>query len=592
MPDVAAALLDALAHHRAGRTDAAEQGYQAVLAHDPDQPNALALYGHLLAGRDDAGAVALLTRAAATRPDDAEARLALGNIAQRAGNPNLAEAWWRAALAICPGHVGAGVNLAGLLRARGAFGESSSVCKAALAAAPHAAPLWLAFAETLLAAANFPAALSAAEATLALAPENPAALLVLGTAHAALGAPNLAEPSLRAAYQRAPDNARAALHLGNLLIDRDQLDEAQSLLDRAVALDPALPEAWTSLGVLLAKRGQPLAATALHRRALALRPDFAEAWSNLAAALLLAGDYRQGFAAYEWRKRNPRFTCGYWRGAQPEWLGEDLAGRTLLVFCEQGLGDALMGARYLAPLAASGARLVLVCAAPLIPLFAGLPGVAALVPRGPYPSTDLVAPGHVVPPHDLWVDMLSLPHRFDTTVQTVPAAAGYLAAPPHTTVAWQRRLPREPRIGLVWAGNPAHSNDRRRSLPAEALAPLQALTGCCFVSLQKHGAVPGWMLDAGPDLHDFAVTAGLLATLDAVVTVDSSVAHLAGAMALPTALLLPHAPDWRWLLGRDSTPWYDSLTLFRQETPGDWSVPIARATAWLRARISLSTHAP
>ncbi len=592
MVDIAEVLRAGLAHQQAGRVAAAASAYRRVLAELPDQPNALALYGHLLAPENPAEAEKYLTRVAALRPDDAEARLALGNLAQRGGHPDRAARWWRDALAVRPGHVGATVNLAGHCRARGDFASGIAVCRAALAHAPEVAVLWLALAETLLADAQFPAALSAADAALARGLASAPVLLVRGTAQAALGPPGAAEPWLRAACRLAPADARAALHLGNVLIDLDRWDEAAIWLDLAIERDPELPEALTSRGVLFARCGALATAQTYHRRALAQRPNFAEAWSNLAAALLLAGDYPAGFAAYEWRKRNPRFGHGYWRGTAPEWRGEPLEGRRLLVFCEQGLGDALMMARYFPRLVAAGARLVLVCAAPLVPLFQGLEGVTQIVRRGPYPSPHLVAAGETIPDHDFYIDSLSLPRVFGATRDTVAVPAPYLRPSPERLAAWRHRLKPGVRLGVVWAGNPAHSDDRSRSLPVEVLAPLKDLPGCQGVALQPHGEVPDWLLNVQADLTDMAETAALVSTLDAVITVDTAVGHLAGALCVPTALLLPFAPDWRWALGRNDTPWYAGHRLFRQNRRGDWHEPVAAALAWLQHRGCRSTPEP
>jgi tetratricopeptide (TPR) repeat protein len=579
MLDVAATLLLGLAHHRAGRVDEAACAYRSVLADDPAQPNALALYGHLLAGSDDRAAAALLERAAAARPDDAEARLALGNIAQRAGDAAAAARWWRAALVCAPAHEGAAVNLAGATRASGAWRDAADIVRGALALSPLSVPLWVALGECLLAGGAFQAAVMAADAALALDGRNPSAWLTRGTALAGAGDPGAALDALRSAVALAPGDARPLLHLGNVLFDLDRLEEAELHLARAVALAPDLPEAQTSLGALHAARRRFDAALACHDRALALRPDFAEAHGNRAAALLLAGDYQQGFAEYEWRKRDRRGAGGCWRGDGPEWTGQDLRGRTLLVFGEQGFGDSLMCARYLAPLDRGGAKIVLVAPAPLLPLLGGLPGIVAAVPCAPPGSAQLLAPGTPLPPHDFWVNQLSLPLLFGTTPDRMESRDGYLHAPDAAIAAWGGRLPPGRKMGLVWAGNPAHRNDRRRSIAPDLLAPLLCVPGVAWVSLQRDGPVPDGVLDAGPALADFALSAGLLAHLSGVVCVDTAVAHLAGALGVAAAVLLPYAPDWRWLAGRDDTPWYASMRLFRQEIPGDWSVPIGRVAA-------------
>ncbi len=240
---------------------------------------------------------------------------------------------------------------------------------------------------------------------------------------------------------------------------------------------------------------------------------------------------------------------------------------------EQGFGDTLQFARYLPLLTRRGAHVVLQAAAPLIPLLQGIPGIL-VVERGRLPS------------HDVWVDQMSLPRLFRTVAETIPATSGYLT--PNSVLADARdtALPFGLRIGIAWAGNPAHHNDRRRSMPVSALAPIVGAGACMLVSLQVGPQAPDiskvfGIKDLSHQLTDFAETAALIAGLDLVITVDTAVAHLAGALGIPTWLMLAHAPDWRWMLNRDDSPWYSSMRLFRQEQPGDWAGVVERVASAL-----------
>jgi len=239
--------------------------------------------------------------------------------------------------------------------------------------------------------------------------------------------------------------------------------------------------------------------------------------------------------------------------------GGDPAGRTILVRAEQGLGDAIHFARYLPLIRDAGGVPVLLCAPSLLALIQSMPGVRAV-------STD--AP---LPPYDAWTDQMSLPRLMGTTLDSIPAAGGYLTADPQRAERWRQRLPAGRKIGLVFAGNPRHPGDRRRSIPIELIRPLLEIDGVSFVSLQ-HGesAAACGLPDLTAWMTDFAETAALIENLDLVISVDTSVAHLAGALGKPTWLMLPAAPDWRWMLHRPDSPWYRSMRLFRQDKPGDW----------------------
>ncbi|MBS0562685.1 MAG: glycosyltransferase, partial [Proteobacteria bacterium] len=309
-------------------------------------------------------------------------------------------------------------------------------------------------------------------------------------------------------------------------------------------------------------------------------PNFAHAHWNLATAALLAGDFARGFREYEWRKRHDDFRRNFLDLPGPVWDGGDCAGRRVLVMAEQGLGDTIQLARFLPRIAARGGIVTLACDPCLIPLVRQLPGVADAVPRHA-----------ALPEYDLWIDQMSLPRAFGIAPDTVPGAAGYIAADPVRAAAWARRLPAGPKAGLVWAGNPGHSNDRRRSLPPAQAAALiaqlrDAAPGLSLVNLQRGPraaeAVGLGLSDHAAALTDYAETAGLVANLDLVIAVDTSVTHLAGAMGRPVWTMLPFAPDWRWILGRNDTPWYASMRLFRQAVPGDWAGVIARVAAAAR----------
>jgi tetratricopeptide (TPR) repeat protein len=550
--DTLATIAAALEAERAGNFGDAERRYRAALADPASPPLAASRLGLLLLrGGRSAEAIAPLAAAAARRPEDASAH----------------------------------VNLAGALLAAGRHEEAREVARTAVLLAPALAPAQATLAAARLAAGDAHGALAAADAALAMSPTHAEAWFTCGTALGALGDAEGAARAFETALDLAPDHARARLNLGNALASLDRQAEAEAALRQAIAADPTIPEAHASLGHLLAGMGRLDEAIAACDAAIALRPDFAQAYWNRSTARLLAGDFAGGWADYEWRRRHPSFAGDFSRSFAPAWRGEDIRGRTLLVEAEQGLGDTIQFARFAPLLRARGARVILAVAPTLRLLLEPLAETA-----------DRDAP----PPHDVRVDQLSLPLLLGTTIETIPPSP-YLTAEPAEVMAWRRTLPPRPRVGLVWAGNPTHSNDRRRSLPEGALATLLGdarLAHIGFVSLQRGAREGEYDLPATlPGDADFSATGALVAALDHVVSIDSSVAHLAGALGVRVSLLLPAAPDWRWLLNRKDSPWYSGHWLHRQARPGEWAPVLASVADELarrypnRARISRASEA-
>ena len=417
----------------------------------------------------------------------------------------------------------------------------------------------------LLAAERFEQVSIEANAALAVTPDDAELHFARGTALNALGQPSTACAAFGRALSLRPDHAASWLNMGNASADLDDLTSAETLYRTAIRLDPCLAEAHASLGYILTLRGHAPEAIEACEAAIRLRPDFAQAHWNLAIAALLSGDLPRGFAAYEWRKRHPRYRADFPDLPGTAWDGADPGGRTILVRAEQGFGDAIQFARYLPAIRQAGGVPILLCAPSLVPLLRSLPGVQAVAAPGPLPD------------YDVWIDQISLPRVFGTTLDTIPTPDRYLSADPVRAEAWRIRLPNEAKIGIAMAGNPNHPADRRRSIPAELARILTDIPGVNFVNLRHGDTARGLGLpDLTPWLTDYAETAALIDTLDLVITVDTSVAHLAGALGKPVWLLVPHAPDWRWLLGRTDSPWYRSARLFRQPAPGDWTSVLVR----------------
>jgi Flp pilus assembly protein TadD len=389
-----------------------------------------------------------------------------------------------------------------------------------------------------------------------------------------------AERSLRQAVRIQPAGGKALANLAGLLRNKGLFHEAFDFAARAVAMNPNDIEAHNNLGNVLRDMARPADALAAYERAIALRPDFALAHWNHALVLLSLGHYADGFAELVWRWRWSGFPSKPRSYAQPLWDGSDIAGKTLFIYPEQGLGDVIQFVRYAALARLCRAHVIVEVPSDLAPLVQRA-GIADEIVSGAPAVFDIHAP------------LLDLPHRFGTTLDTIPALPFYLAADPERVSASRAATLGTGglRIGLNWSGNPKSPVEKFRSPPLEAFAPLAALDGIDWISLQKG---PGGDALARPP-HVALIetgetpiveTAALIASLDLVVTTDTAVAHLAGALGVPTYLMLHHASDWRWLLNRSDSPWYPSLRLFRQGKPGDWGpvmADLAAAVAKLRA---------
>ncbi len=414
----------------------------------------------------------------------------------------------------------------------------------------------------------------------------------LGIACAATGSLGEAADSYRRAIALAPDHHAAHNNLGNALKALGQPEEAAACYRRAIAVRKDVPALHCNLANTLRALGQTEEAATCYRRAIALQPDYGEARFGLAMTLLGRGDLAAGFEAYEWRWQTPQAIAAQRDLDRPQWRGEPASGKTLLIHVEGGFGDTLQFCRY-APLAAArGLRVVLEAQAPLLRLLRTLDGVDRLVPLGEPPGD-----------FDLHCPMLSLPFAFRTTLAHVPAAPSYLRADAASTAAMRVRLDalepvrttegaRPVRVGVVWAGDPGRrvramaAVDGRRSMAPELLAPLFAVPGVRFFSLQKDGpAAPAsfGLIDLMTGMDDFADTAALVSQLDLVISVDTAVAHLAAALGRPVWLMDRHDHCWRWLDGRADSPWYPALRITRQERPGDWAGVVAAIACDLRA---------
>jgi len=572
----------AIRHHQAGRLAEAEEIYRQILDRQPGHAQALELLGalNLQRGRSDV-AVDLIGRALALRPNWPEALSNRGEALRVQGRLDEAIADHRQVIALEPNRAQAHYNFGVALKDKGQLDEAIAAYRRAIALKPDYARAFGNLGNALREKEQVDEAIAACRQAIALKPDFAEAHSNLSAALRDKGLQNEAIAACRQAIALRPNFPEAYTNLGNALRDKGLMDAAIAAYHQAIAVKPEFVEAYTNLGSVLKDMGRLDEAIAACRRAIALKPDSPEAHYSFAFVLLLNGDFAEGWAEHEWRWLFKDFPAHRWSSSKPQWDGSDLANRTILLYCEQGFGDILQFIRFVPMVAGRGGNVIVMCPPHLRRLFQSVPGVGGwVVFDEPLPQFDVHCP------------LMSLPLAFGTTLETIPASVPYLHAEAGEIERWRERLAGEPaglKVGLVWAGRSTHKNDHNRSVPLSILAPLAEVPGVNFYSLQKGEPAaqakhpPGGMklVDWTQELNDFADTAALIANLDLVVSVDTAVAHLSGAVSRPVWLLAPFVTDWRWPLGREDSPWYPTMRVFRQKATGQWDEIIERVAKCL-----------
>jgi tetratricopeptide (TPR) repeat protein len=576
--------------HALRRYDEALAACDRGIALQPDYAEAHSNRGNTLRSlRRYNEALAACDRALALVPDFAEAHCNRGSALHALQRFDEALASFDRALALRPAYADALCNRGAALHALKRYDEALAACDRSIALQPDYAEAHSNRGNTLRSLRRYNEALAACDRALALAPDFAEAHCYRGSALHTLQRFDEALASFDRALALRPAYADALCNRGAALHALKRYDEALVACDCSIASQPDYAEAHSNRGVTLQDLMRCEEALASFSRALMLRPDFAGAHNNEALCRLLIGDFERGWQKHEWRWQADQLANERRHFPQPLWLGSgELAGRTILLHAEQGFGDTLQFSRYVPLVAARGARVILEVQRPLQDLMRTLAGAAQVVSQGEPP-----------PAFDLHCPLLSLPLALRTRLDTIPARTPYLAAPEAKVRAWRDRLAghAKPRIGLVWAGNPrkelpnCHRVDALRSMEFAQLAPLLEVSDCEFYSLQKGddavtqlrgSTLRQHVVDWTDDLHDFSDTAALIENLDLLITVDTAVAHLAGALNKPIWLLNRYNTCWRWLLDREDSPWYPTARLFRQDASRTWDGVVTRACAALR----------
>lgn len=609
-----------------GLMDQAQAGFQAVLQVAPQQFDALHMLGVIaMQRRDFATCIRLIAQALTVDPDFAMAQLNIGIAYMESHHPDQAVAHFDKAIALEPAyakaHFGRGAALLALKQWEGAIAsldqtlaqqpgnaeahfnrgnallelkraeEAVSSYNQCLALQPQHVSALINRGHAYLALKRYDEAIASCNQAIALQGDRPAAFSGRADAYQALRRHDEAIASYEQSLQIQPDQVAVLVNLGGALRDAGRGADALMQCERALDLAPHAAEAHMNRGNALLDMGQLHPAREAFAKVCTLQPDNANAQWAQGWADLLAGDWERGLPQLEWRWKKSTFTSPPRAFTQPLWLGSpDLRGHTILLHAEQGLGDTLHFCRYVPMVMALGAQVVLEVQPALKTLMTTLHPQAQVCGQGEGP----------LPAFDYHCPLMSLPLAFNSTPASLPAMPAYLRANPGLTEVVGQRLTsrlgdnKQPRIGLVWSGNAAHSNDHHRSLSLATLLstlPPEAQYFCLqkdirpadLATLKTRPDVQHW-----PDeLQTFDGTAALIDHMDWVISVDTSIAHLAGALGKPTWILLSHMPDWRWLLKRQDSPWYPSARLFRQTTWGQWDAPLTELGQALKAELAL-----
>ena len=596
---------EALTLHQAGNLAEAANLYHKILKNEPEHVDAIFLLGTLniqqgnlelattflkktislkpdhVAAHNNLGtalqsqgrlseAVVIYNRIIDLKPDYAEAHINLGNVFQEQGKFDEAMECYTRVIELQPDYAEAHHNLGNALRKKCKPDEAASCFSKAIELKPEYAEAHSNLGSVLQEQRKLDEAALHFSKAIELKPEYAEAHSNLGLVLQEQGKLDEAAMSFHLATELNPDHAEVNNNLGTFLQEQGKLNEAAERYKKAITLKPDHIKAHNNLGTVLQEQGKYDEAMEYYKRAISLKPDYAEAHMNSSFVLMLTGNLEDGWPEYEWRlhtkDRIPRTF------QQPRWDGTPLNGRSIMVHAEQGLGDTIQFVRYLPTVQAKGGHVIFECQKNLFRLLKNNAGIDEIIEKASTSGKN----SHF----DVQVPLLSLPGLFGTKLDTIPSVIPYITVDPEPVKQWNTRIEHNGdfKIGIVWAGSPHHKNDRNRSCKLEDFAQLAEIPGLSFYSVQKGPASaeafnpPGGMkiINLANEMNDFTDTAAIIVNLDLVISVDTAVAHLAGAIGKPVWNLLPFAPEWRWQLNQADSPWYPGMRLFRQTQLNDW----------------------
>lgn len=580
-----------LAFVRSGKSPEAIASYRTAVSLRPNHAPTLAKLGRVLASAGAAEeAQSTFRRAIAIDPGNGDTWNALGAINATDGEFDSAAAMFRRALELDSTHDEARDNLVGVLLKLGEKAVGNSQWDTAIQAFEEGLRLNPASfdcnynrALALAGAKKLDAALAGYRRALLIRPNDPKALNNIGHVLLAQGKPDEAFASLELALQADPEYLGAIYNLGATRQHQCRYAEAAAYYEEVLRRDPNHADTLSNLGSMLLAQNKPEQAVPYFDRAIASAPEHYDARWNRALSLLAAGDYEEGWPAYEVRlsRKNQHIQ----HNERPRWQGEPIAGRPILVWAEQGLGDAVQFLRFLEPLHNLGAQVLFECHDRLLPLASCVPNVHQLLKRN-----------GIHPPFDYQIPLMSLPAVLKTKLGSLPAPTRF-HIPAERTVKWAHIATESTalKVGFCWAGNPHHPTGNSRQVPLSALASLTEVSGCQFFSLQRGSqenleeAAKLGIVNIEKEGNDVLDTAAIIQQLDVVITIDTMIAHLAASLGKPTWILLSHAADWRWLIGCEDSPWYPAARLFRQEHPNNWESAISAVRKALEHKLTSRT---
>ena len=570
-----------------GRLDESVACYQQALALKPDSAEILYDLGNTYhSQRSYQNAVRCYQKALELKPNLVEAVYNLANTFMDQGNLEAAISHYQRALVLEPAFANAHFNLGIAYFELSQWDQAIAAYQNALAFKPDSADIYYNMGLAHHMQKKLDMAFACYQKAVELKPGFPEAYNNLGSVLQDQKNHRAATAAFQKALDSKPDYADALYNMGKSFHELGRYPEAIACYQKALRINPSHHRACNNIAKSYQDQREIQKAAFWLLKALQIKPDYAEARFNLSTVHLLVENFQEGWQGYEWRFKRREWKRTYpHRYRQPRWTGENFAGRRLLVHSEQGFGDILQFVRYLPKVKARGGTVVFETRKALVELFKNLPGMDELVMFAPnaQPATEF----------DLYVPLASLPGVFETTLENIPAKVPYLFADREKSARWKKRLAKDGfRVGLVWAGT---DTDPRRACHLKWLRTLSGIPDVYLYGLQKgiaaeqievEGLPQGMrMINLGQEFEDFTDTAAVVDNLDLVVSIDTSVAHLAGAMGKPVWLMLPYSADWRWFLNRDDSPWYPTMRLFRQPDPGDWQ------SVGLQIGIELSRYA-